>query len=409
MHRDLTEKSTSVFFLFCLWTFVLLCRPQDLFPVLAPLRPALVLSVLTVAVAIFQSKYLPGPLLSRERQIKYYLALYSVMVFGIPFSLYARLSFDRVLTEYIIIVVFVVVLYKTVHTIERLYKVLLVACLGNGLYAFYALRGFVPGSERLTFGAMFDPNDLAYFALVFLPFFLLFFSKKNKFIIRSLMIVFFSSGVLLILLSGSRGGLIAFGVSMVVFLLITTTIKRSAKFLVVSACVFFIAFAPLNIERYSTMLNLEEDYNVTLEGGRIDIWKIGLKAFIENPLTGVGVGSYSIAVGLDRQSRDSTMRVWQTAHNSVVQIGTETGVFGLVLYLMLCFYAVGIFLKVRKYSQDIQLVKIAEMSLVGFAGMFTAGLFLSQAYSTYWAFYVAISAVMSQLLLKANITLKENN
>ena len=39
---------------------------------------------------------------------------------------------------------------------------------------------------------------------------------------------------------------------------------------------------------------------------------------------------------------------------------------------------------------------MAEMGLVGFVGMFFSGLFLSQAYSVYWAIYIALSAVMNQ-------------
>ncbi len=37
------------------------------------------------------------------------------------------------------------------------------------------------------------------------------------------------------------------------------------------------------------------------------------------------------------------------------------------------------------------------MGLLGFVGMFTAAMFLSQAYSLYWVFYVAFSAVANQL------------
>ena len=43
------KENKFMFLVFCIWTFVLLCRPQDLFPILMPLRPALVTGVLTLA------------------------------------------------------------------------------------------------------------------------------------------------------------------------------------------------------------------------------------------------------------------------------------------------------------------------------------------------------------------------
>jgi len=40
------------------------------------------------------------------------------------------------------------------------------------------------------------------------------------------------------------------------------------------------------------------------------------------------------------------------------------------------------------------------MGMLGFTGLFISGLFLSQAYSPYYGFYIAISAVVNQLIVK---------
>ena len=392
-----SKNNNVLLFFFCLWAFILMGRPQDYLPALNAFRPVILSSAIMLFVFFLNIKKNNGPDLLDNKQIKYYLLLYVVMIIGVPVSLYVRMSFEAVITGYILTVIFVLLFFKIVHTITALKKVLLTACFGGGLYFFMAIRAGLGDFSRLAFGNMFDPNDLAYFALVFLPIFYLFFGSENKIIVRVATIIFFSSGVLLILLSGSRGGVLAFGIALVVFLMMTHTIKKSAKLIVLVLCLVFVAIAPLNIERYSTMLNLEDDYNVTAEGGRIDLWKIGMRAFADNPFTGVGVGGYPIAVGLDRQSREATTQAWQTAHNSIIQIGTETGIFGLLLYCLLSINVFSIFYKVKKRSRQLQLVKVAEVGLVGFCGMFIASMFLSQAYSVYWAFYVVFSAVVYQL------------
>jgi hypothetical protein len=83
-----------------------------------------------------------------------------------------------------------------------------------------------------------------------------------------------------------------------------------------------------------------------------------------------------------------------------VQIGAETGVAGLTLFLLLSLNVFVIFNRLKKHAVSDKLIKIGEMGFVGFAGMFTSAMFLSQAYSLYWAFYVIISAVANQLLVK---------
>lgn len=401
MLKKKSDKSSFVFIVFSLWTFVLLCRPQDLFPVLAPLRPALATSVLTLVVFLASYKYSPGPFLLQNSHIKKYLLLYAVMIAGIPFSLYARISFEIVITEYIVAVLFVCIFFKLVSSIQRLNKVLLISCLGSGFYFLYALLEFSPGSGRLAFGDMFDPNDLAFFVLGFLPLNLLFLTKENPLLVRFACFGFLLSGLLLILFTGSRGGFI--GLCVVVFVLLfftAKTLNRTFKTCIVIACVLVFSVTAVDTERYRSIFSLEQDYNVVDETGRLAIWKIGLRAMLANPLTGVGVGCFSNAVGLDREARGAETVRWQTAHNSVVQIGTETGVIGLTLFLLLSKNVLLVFRKVKTAKVSEPLVKIAQMGLVGFAGMFTAALFLSQAYSLYWAFYVALSAVASQLLAR---------
>ena len=402
-------SSGILFPVFCLWLFVLLSRPQDFFPVISPLRPALVTGGLTLGMLPFCFSQLQGPLFFQERQVKYYSALLLIMVLGIPTSLYARLSFMTLFTEYINVAVFFYVFYKTVDSVEKLSTVLLLGCLGNGLYLMFSLTKGGLETGRLSFGTMFDPNDLAYFALCFMPLNLLFISRANPIWVRLACLVSFGVSVLLIFLSGSRGGLLAFGVAALLLLLKTKTIAFYLKAVFVVLCLVIVSVSPINTERYKTILSIQDDYNVNDETGRLSIWRMGMRSMLANPFTGVGVGCFGNAAGLDREARGADTLRWQTAHNSAVQIGTETGVIGLALFLMLSRNVLAIFRQVKKSAESDRLVKIGEMGLVGFAGLFISSMFLSQAYSLYWAFYVVISAVASQLLVREQIHAAEQH
>jgi len=208
-------------------------------------------------------------------------------------------------------------------------------------------------------------------------------------------------GVLIILHSGSRAGFLALvAVAILLLLRKSMTVKFSLKAAFVVMLVIIASIVPIDTERYSTILAYEEDYNIQAEGGRKDLWKFGIRSMFENPLTGVGVGCYGRAIGLDRQSRgDAETRAWQAPHNSVIQIGSETGVIGLTLFLLLSLNVIRVFNKAKKIADNERLTKIGEMGVIGFTGLFISGLFLSHGYSFYFAFYFAISAVVSQLLL----------
>ena len=392
------KKFGLVFLLFILWTFVIIGRPQDIFTFLQPLRPAILSSALVLCATLFSGALFRGPSIFAEQQVKLYLALLMVMVMSIPFSLYARLSFMHVFTVYILIAFYFFIFYSLVDSISKLSFLLFVVCLCSGFYSTFSVKTGSMANGRLFFAEMFDPNDLAFFTLSFLPFNLLFISRNNPIWKRCICLAFYAVGVMLIVLTGSRGGLLTFGVvGLLLLFRKTRTITFSLKAITVVFALVILSMSSINLERYSTLFTLKEDYNFQGEDGRLALWSIGMQAILSNPLTGVGVMCFPNAIGLDRAARGTVSQAWLTAHNSAVQIGTETGVIGLLLYLWMSFNVLRIFIKVSKESVSDDLVKISEMGFAGFTGLFVSGMFLSQAYSINWAFYVAFSAVTNQL------------
>src|SRR4029078_8596262 len=55
----------------------------------------------------------------------------------------------------------------------------------------------------------------------------------------------------------------------------------------------------------------------------------GIEVFLNNPFTGVGAGQFKNYNPPGRQER------WRETHNSIIQVAAETGVGGIVAFLVL--------------------------------------------------------------------------
>jgi O-antigen ligase len=382
--------------LFYIYLFVVMGRPQDIFTFIAPLRPVLILEVFILCLVLISSSQLFSQVFCRNRQVNLFLALICVMIIGVPFAYHRGLAFEFLFTGYVTLIFFFLFFFIFATSAQVVKTILKIVCLGVFIYTMFSIVQGTLNQGRLGAGTMFDPNDLSYFLVSLLPFNFLFVVRGNPFYIRCVSILNIGFGSLTVLMTGSRGGFIGLlGIFTMLLFLRTRTIKLGLKvvFLVSFLILMFFMSNSINFDRLGTILSLETDYNITAEGGRLDIWKTGLKLMITHPLTGVGVNCFDMAIGQDREERGTIPR-WQTAHNSFVLIGTETGVVGLLLYFLLNLNAYIIFSKIAKNNESDELARVGEMARIGFVGNFVCSMFLSQAYSVYWVFYIALSAVL---------------
>lgn len=391
------RESNTLFMLFGLWTFILLCRPQDYFTVLGHIRPNLTLGIITLLLGLTTKLYEFNK--TPSKQLRYYYCLVALLVLGIPFSLYRRGSLMD-LINYGSVVMFVYLFYRVVTTTKKLTKLIHIYCLGVCVYAVYILKFGTLTGERMSFGEMFDPNDIAFFILSFIFFNIIFLTKNNRMPIRLISAFSMLVGIIVIIKTGSRGGLLSL-MAVLLFLVFARfkTIRLSffTKTVVAVAAILSLQFMDMSTDRYKTIMNITSDYNVTDEEGRVSIWKIGMRLMLTHPLTGVGLNQFPHGVGMDREARGLPSAKWHTAHNSMVQIGAETGILGLILFCLMSFNVIKITGYVINKSQSEELVEIAEMTRAGFIGHFISAMFLSQAYSVYWAFYIVLSAVLKYL------------
>lgn len=394
------QKNSSALLLtsFSAWSFVLLCRPQDYLPFLERLRPGLVLGLVTLCIWFFFAKS-SGEKKPLEKQVKLYGYLLLVMALSIPFSYYLSASLKE-LFRYGSVALFVFLFYRLMSDVEKIRKMLFVYCIGIAVYGLLILTKGSLMEGRISFGTMFDPNDIAFYMISFITFNLLFTSRENSGFVRLVSLLSFVLGLLIIVKTGSRGGFVALMAVLAFFLFRRSTsfnITLLHKGILVLLAILSLQFIDADMGRFRTILDIKNDYNTTSEEGRIAIWKSGMKMMFTHPLTGVGFNRFPEGMGRDREARGLDSTKWQTAHNSLVQIGAETGIFGFAFFLFLSLNAYKIFAGLAKEGGEPGLVRLGELAQAGFIGHFIATMFISQAYSVSWAFYIVLSAALNRL------------
>jgi O-antigen ligase len=391
------------FRVFCIYMFILMGRPQDYIPALAPLRLGLLFTGLTALFTIFRDKE-SGPSPFRHRETKLYFFFFLVMVVTIPFSVYRRGSFEFVVLAYSANVAFFFLFLAHVDTMEKFRKVLFILVLSSLTFTLAGLaKGRFQDGRYYTGSDMFDPNDTAFMEVSFLCFGLCVLLGMHKKSHKVLALVSVIASFVLALFTGSRGGLLGLATIVLAFLALQVpTIRKHHKvsLVVLGAVILAASFSKLNVDRYLTLGDLNNDYNASDEFGRTQIWVRGFRLFLEDPLTGVGVRQFGKAIGDMRMHEGSVIPEWQAPHNSYVETLTETGLFGIAAFLGLIVTCLTTFNFYRRRPELLQpggSEPMAGVLLIGFMAELVGAMFLTQTYSMTFLLFFVMSAALKQI------------
>lgn len=168
-----------------------------------------------------------------------------------------------------------------------------------------------------------DPNDVARYMIIGIPFAALAAMTSEKRITRWMRIGYVVAGGFAVVLTASRSGFLALGLTLgSCAILLMRKQRRMSIFILVSALLLVVCFwmaAPVEtLDRLATIPQ-------QLGGGdlnqRWNIWAAGWQAFVRAPVAGQGAGSFVAVTGLSPID---------TAHNSALSIAVETGLVGLL-------------------------------------------------------------------------------
>lgn len=397
----------SAFFLFCLYTFILIGRPQDYLPALLPLRPALVMTALTVLVTMLTAGARSRRTsLFHEGEARLYLLFFFAMCISIPFSVHRRISFEAVILSYVVNVAFFALFILHVDRMDKMRRIALVIVVSSFIFTVLALRNgtFFAGRYRIG-GGMYDANDIAFVEISLMAFSTWVLVGAFGWGAKAAALASILLGSLLTLYTASRGGLL--GLSTFFFFFIALGVPRVKASVKLAMCIALVGVAfmnadKINIERFSTLGSIENDYNFE-EFGRAEIWGRGVRMFTDNPLTGVGVQGFPIAIGAARL-KDNRRPVWQAAHSAYLQVLAETGIVGISSFALLVFTCLITFGRIRRRSKtfaDPNVGLLSGLLLMGFMAQLVSAVFLSQAYSMFFTLMFAVSAALKRIAADA--------
>lgn len=201
-----------------------------------------------------------------------------------------------------------------------------------------------------------------------------------------------------IVLSGSRGGIIAIAVALLVWIVFGG--RWRMRLLAASVAVVFIlagyiqtAASPQTRARIETITQGQQ-FGTSAGTGRADIWQVGLRAYRDRPATGTGIGTFTDATprylarpGLVRRV-DFFTETPKVAHNMYLHLLVEVGIIGLALYsaiLLACLASLIRATWLFRRVGDVRMELLSRTALAGSVGLLVADFFISGQYQrTLW-------------------------
>ncbi len=209
-----------------------------------------------------------------------------------------------------------------------------------------------------------DPHVFAFYTGMIAPFAFGLYAKSHS---KIWLLVGFVT-IIANLLSFSRGSQMGLLSGLIVAILMIwpslTTIKRHA---VTGACalMLLIAVFPGNSlsDRFASSFSRQDTSNTS----RIDIWSEALELITQSPIIGVGLGAYAYNV-----DPEASYRTPAYAHNIFLDISSELGLIGLLLFLLLIIRMMWIFI-----NRDSAMSRCAIISMCIFLvhGLFDTPIF----------------------------------
>ncbi len=183
-----------------------------------------------------------------------------------------------------------------------------------------------------------------------------------------------------VFVSGSRGALLGFALGCLILLLgsgrfwragrLQVTTSQVIAFLVLLIAAGYVTWMVIegtttqSIGRFVKLFRQAEDPSVILSANRFSYYAFALKAWLQAPILGNGLGSFSILYG----NREI---VGTQPHNAFLEILAEYGLVGLVLFLSVLGYVFG---RVRRsgMQRDPMMLTLMAMFAVQFVNAMVA-------------------------------------
>ncbi len=270
--------------------------------------------------------------------------------------------------------------------IMNLMVILAVVLAAQGIMQYYTGQAF--GGEQTyegriqAIGIFSDPNDLAMALVMVQPLMLMKLLEQSKPYEKLLAIIALAVLCYAVFLTQSRGGLLSFGLLMIVMLS-----RRYGRVAGLAIGGFMLLTIVVLTPRMST-ISAEEGSTY----GRIEAWTAGFDMFQTHPLFGVGY-------------RNFTEYHFRTAHNSLVLCVAELGLFGLYPWIMLLYIT---FKNMDFITREMRIAGKRDTAMYvdtiryGLVAYCVSAYFLSRTYNELLFIFLGLSVAVTEMFISGS-------
>ena len=335
--RRIREHGDWAFTALLVFTALLYLRPQDAIPPLA-IVPLAELAAITGLIAMAFGRLRHGLAITRiTPELIGVVALGGIILATAPFSVWRGGALTTFTDLYAKVLLIFLLMVNTLTSPDRLRRFTWVVVLATFYVGFRAvfdyLRGFnLVENGRITgaVGGMFqNPNDLALNMVSMLPLAVLLALVSRR--LTSRLIAGAAAFLMIVttVMSQSRSGFLGLAVMLVI--LAVQVGRRRPKIMLAGIVALFLAMPLVPATYWSRMSSITDaslDPTGSREARRIILGE-AWQTFLNRPFTGVGAGMFQAYNPEGRQVP------WKEAHNVVLQVASELGIFGTAVFLFL--------------------------------------------------------------------------
>lgn len=294
---------------------------------------------------------------------------------------------------------------------KKIDRVVVVASLSGFIVAVYGILQILgidflswpenPLLTKRTFSTFGQPNFLASWLLLVIPLSAYLIYKNKKVLLRFFYSLIFLAQIACLFFTSSRGGLVAFGLVgliFIVYLIFFTNLKTSKKLL---ASLGLLVVAIAGIWGLNNLLPGRLNSLLDLKSGslaaRVNFYSAAADAITKKPIFGYGLeNGGEVFINYYQQNWGVYGNVSSTtdkAHNLILDIVLASGFFGLIFYIILYYYFF------RLAGDNIRHQKMGALSLALSLGgaaylislMFSFGIVVGEVY--FWLYFALIVAI----------------
>jgi O-antigen ligase len=273
-----------------------------------------------------------------------------------------------------------------------------------------AVAGQMSADDRLRVpgSTMSNPNDLAQLILITIPFWIYAAATRKNPFLKYTMFAAVIPMLVVLLKTGSRGAMVVIAILAIV-LLFSLGMRGLALAIPLAAvgAISLFLLPSTTVDRLLTTFSQKEEATyleasaVASRESRLFLFREGVRLTLENPVFGVGADGFIPAANpIDADTSGLRPTKWQETHNAYVQISSETGIPGFLLYYGAMFLAFRQLSSIRKKARAQDQSEVANValcirfSLLAFAA---SSLFSNYAYLMYFPTLAGLTVAVERI------------